>query len=111
MIWVIHDPTTLKTAKEMTRVLNTVRLFSIWTKSRDISQRHLAETSRLAAEETALRPDPIVTEIVETDVYYPAEEDHQNYYRNNPGNAYCSFVVKPKVDKFKAVFRDKVHQL
>ena len=95
----------------MTRVLNTVRLFSIWTKSRDISQRHLAETSRLEAEETALRPDPIVTEIVETDVYYPAEEDHQNYYRNNPGNAYCSFVVKPKVDKFKAVFRDKVHQL
>ena len=41
-----------------------------------------------------------VTEITELDIFYPAESYHQNYYNNNPGNPYCQFVIKPKLEKF-----------
>lgn len=52
--------------------------------------------------------DLIVTEVASFGKFYEAEEYHQNYYANNPDKAYCRLVVKPKVDKFKKVFADKI---
>lgn len=53
---------------------------------------------------------PALTEIVSEAPFYPAEEYHQQYYRNNPGQGYCAFIVAPKVAKaraeFAALFRD-----
>lgn len=49
--------------------------------------------------------NPIVTQVELLDVFYPAEEYHQNYYRNNPGQGYCRVVIEPKVRKFKAQFQ------
>ena len=46
--------------------------------------------------------DPIVTEIVKAPVFYPAEAGHQDYYRLNPNAGYCSFVIRPKLEKVKA---------
>ena len=43
---------------------------------------------------------PIVTEITKLEDYYKAEDYHQNYYNNNPGNPYCQVVIKPKLEKF-----------
>ncbi|MEM6376697.1 MAG: peptide-methionine (S)-S-oxide reductase MsrA [Bacteroidota bacterium] len=53
--------------------------------------------------------DPIVTEISPLEAFYPAEVDHHNYY-NNVGNRnpYCSFVITPKVNKFRKQFADKL---
>lgn len=53
--------------------------------------------------------DPIVTEISPLETFYPAEVDHHNYY-NNVGNRnpYCSFVITPKVNKFRKLFADKL---
>ena len=48
--------------------------------------------------------EPIVTEIVEMDKFYAAEDYHHNYFENNPQNMYCQSVVRPKVEKFKKVF-------
>ena len=42
----------------------------------------------------------IVTEITKLDVFYEAEDYHQNYYNNNPDQPYCKFMIKPKLDKF-----------
>lgn len=49
-------------------------------------------------------PDPVVTEVVEINNYYQAEDYHQDYFKNNPQNQYCSMVVAPKLVKFKKTF-------
>jgi peptide-methionine (S)-S-oxide reductase len=51
---------------------------------------------------------PVVTEITAFTKFYPAEDYHQNYYTNNPRQGYCSFVITPKVEKFKKLFADKL---
>ena len=58
---------------------------------------------------TQIWSDPIVTEISPLEAFYPAEVDHHNYY-NNVGNRnpYCSFVITPKVNKFRKQFADKL---
>lgn len=47
---------------------------------------------------------PIVTEVKPLDHFYPAEEYHQNYYKNNPEQGYCSIVIGPKVQKVRKEF-------
>jgi peptide-methionine (S)-S-oxide reductase len=47
---------------------------------------------------------PIVTEVRKLDAFYKAEEYHQKYFKKNPGQGYCMFVIKPKVDKVKKKF-------
>ena len=50
--------------------------------------------------------DPVVTEIVPSPVFYPAEDYHQDYFRRNPNQGYCTFVIRPKLKKLK--LEDKV---
>ena len=52
--------------------------------------------------------DPIVTEITEASTFYEAEEEHQNYYRNNRQQGYCSFVITPKLMKLRKLHADKL---
>ena len=47
---------------------------------------------------------PVVTEVVEMPVFFPAESYHQNYFATNPGQGYCSFVIHPKLAKFRQTF-------
>ncbi len=44
--------------------------------------------------------DNIVTEVSELDVFYMAEDYHQNYYNNNPNQPYCAMLITPKLDKY-----------
>jgi len=53
---------------------------------------------------------PVVTEISAFDTFYKAEDYHQNYFNENGDQPYCSFVIRPKVDKFRKVFGDKLKQ-
>jgi peptide-methionine (S)-S-oxide reductase len=48
--------------------------------------------------------DPIVTEVVPLERFWPAENYHVNYYSNNPNNQYCQIVVSPKLTKVRARF-------
>ena len=51
----------------------------------------------------------IVTEIKQVNKFYPAEDYHQQYYELNQGeNPYCSIVIRPKLEKFRKVFKDKL---
>lgn len=51
---------------------------------------------------------PVITEIEPFTNFYVAEDYHQNYYLNNGSQPYCYFVIRPKLEKFEKVFRDKL---
>ncbi|WP_016988693.1 peptide-methionine (S)-S-oxide reductase MsrA [Flavobacterium sp. ACAM 123] len=50
----------------------------------------------------------IVTKISSTSKFYKAEEVHQNYYNDNKSQGYCSYIITPKIDKLKKVYKDKL---
>ena len=50
--------------------------------------------------------DPIVTELLPLPIFYPAEDYHQNYYRQHPEQGYCQAVISPKMAKFRQRYRD-----
>ncbi|WP_405564714.1 peptide-methionine (S)-S-oxide reductase MsrA [Polaribacter sp. Asnod6-C07] len=52
--------------------------------------------------------DKIVTEISALDIFYNAEQEHQNYYRDNKRQGYCTFVIEPKLSKLRKLHADKL---
>ena len=52
--------------------------------------------------------NPIVTEIKPFTTFYKAESYHQEYYKKNPNQSYCRYVVQPQLEKFKKIFKDKL---
>lgn len=52
--------------------------------------------------------DPIVTEILAIEKFWPAERYHDNYFARNPQNPYCAVVIAPKVSKARKLFLDKL---
>ena len=73
-------------------------------------QKKLAETAKLELDKSGAYSKPIVTEITKAVKFYIAEDYHQNYFANNPDQGYCAFVIAPKLDKFKHVFKDKLRK-
>ena len=72
-------------------------------------QKEKAEHYKAELDKSGAFDKPIVTEIKPFSVFYPAEDYHQQYFENNENaNPYCSIVIRPKVDKFKKVFKDKL---
>ncbi|WKN42036.1 peptide-methionine (S)-S-oxide reductase MsrA [Tunicatimonas pelagia] len=103
IFWKTHDPTTLN--RQGADVGTQYRSAVFY---HDEEQQQLAEAYKHKLNESGAFNDPVVTEINPLEVFYPAEEYHQNYYKNNPEQGYCSFVIRPKVDKFKQVFSEKL---
>lgn len=96
-----HDPTTLN---RQGADVGTQYRSAIFYTSED--QKNTAERIIAALNEEGAYPDPIVTEVTALGDYYPAEDYHQNYYSNNPDQGYCSYVIQPKVEKFRKVFAE-----
>lgn len=71
-------------------------------------QKAIAEKVIATLNAEKVFPNPIVTEVTPFSKFYKAEEYHQNYYNNNPGQGYCAFVIRPKLEKLKKVFKDKL---
>lgn len=69
----------------------------------DNTQKNTAEeiTNGFAQE---LWTDPIVTEIVAYEKFWPAEDIHQNFFKNNPNQGYCQVIINPKLEKFRKKF-------
>lgn len=97
VFFVIHDPTTLNRQGN-----------DVGTQYRSAIYFHTPEqevTAREVVKELANAfGDAIVTEITPAETFWPAEDYHQNYFRNNPHQGYCMFVVSPKVEKFRKKF-------
>jgi peptide-methionine (S)-S-oxide reductase len=65
----------------------------------DEDQKKVAQASMKEA--AALFKNPIVTKIEKFEIFYPAEDYHQDYFAKNPRAGYCVFVIQPKLKKFK----------
>jgi peptide-methionine (S)-S-oxide reductase len=103
IFFTIHDPTTLNRQGN-----------DVGTQYRSVIYTHSAEQMATAREVIAAMAHvwdaPIVTELQEAPVFYPAEEYHQNYFLNHPMQSYCAFVVAPKVSKFRQVFASRARK-
>ena len=103
VFWKTHDPTTLNRQGN-----------DVGTQYRSVifchndEQKKLAEHYRKELDSSGIFDAPIVTEIVPFEKFYKAEKFHQNYFNDNPNQPYCMFVVKPKVEKFKKIFKGKL---
>ncbi len=74
----------------------------------DEAQMELAERIKSKYDKSGFWKNPIVTDIVPFTEFFQAEDYHQNYYRNNPDQAYCRLVISPKLKKFEKVFSLKL---
>ena len=101
--WQSHDPT------QLNRQGN-----DIGTQYRSVIYYHNEEQKRLAEKykkelnASGAFEKPIVTEISAIGPFYKAEDYHQNYFNQNGSESYCQFVIQPKVEKFKKVFKNKL---
>jgi peptide-methionine (S)-S-oxide reductase len=71
-------------------------------------QHQIAEQIKNELDKSGAYKDPVVTEISPFSAFYKAENYHQDYFNQNGDQPYCQFVVAPKVEKFKKVFKDKL---
>lgn len=67
-------------------------------------QRKVMEAVKERIEQELVYDDRIVTEIVPLERFYPAENEHQNYFAKNPDQPYCQAVINPKLAKFRKKF-------
>ena len=103
VFWKTHDPTTLN---RQGADVGTQYRSSIFYHNE--KQGNEAKSYKVQLIDSEAWENPIVTEILPISNYSAAENYHQNYYSQNPGNSYCTFVIQPKLDKFRKVFASKL---
>lgn len=103
VFWMTHDPTTLN---QQGNDIGTQYRSAIFYHTPE--QKKLAEEYKQKLDKSGAFNKPIVTEITQASTFYPAEDYHQNYFNLNGTQPYCRVVIKPKLDKFKKVFGDKM---
>jgi peptide-methionine (S)-S-oxide reductase len=96
VFFTIHDPTTLN---RQGADVGTQYRSAIFCHSDE--QRAVAEEVIREIEAAGIWDRPIVTEVTPFEVFYRAEDYHQEYFRRNPGQSYCRVVIAPKVAKFR----------
>ena len=97
LFFLIHDPTTLnRQGNDVGPQYRSAMFYTDETQEKDF---------RAAAERAKSHwNDEIVTKIQKLDVFYEAEDYHQDYFNKNPGNGYCSIVIAPKIVKARAAY-------
>jgi peptide-methionine (S)-S-oxide reductase len=103
VFWKTHDPTTLNKqgADEGTQYRSAIFFHNE-------AQQRLALEYKKKLDNSGAFDAPIVTEITPAVEFYVAENYHQNYYNLNGQAPYCSYVIQPKLEKFKKAFADKL---
>lgn len=101
--WASHDPTTLNRqgADQGTQYRSAIFYHNE-------QQKQLAEAYKSKLNSEKAFDKPIVTEISPAGPFYKAEDYHQNYYNENGTAPYCTYVIAPKLEKFRKVFKDKL---
>jgi len=100
VFWQTHDPTTLN---QQGHDHGTQYRSAVFYHSDE--QRRIAEQYKAQLDASKVFARPIVTEVTPIKNFFPAEKYHQNYFNLNPGNQYCQFVIRPKVEKFNKEFK------
>ena len=103
VFWKTHDPTTPnRQGNDVGPQYRSVVFFH------DEQQQQAAKHYKDKLDKSGAFAKPIVTEISPYINFYVAEDYHQNYFQTNPNQGYCSFIIRPKVEKFREVFQDKL---
>jgi peptide-methionine (S)-S-oxide reductase len=99
--WKSHDPTQLnRQGNDMGTQYRSVIFYH------NEKQKELAEKYKKELTDSKAWDKPVVTEVSPAATFYPAEDYHNNYYNQNGSESYCQFVIQPKVEKFKKIFKD-----
>jgi len=99
----IHDPTTLNRQGADVGTQYRSEVFYHSDEQKATAEQVIAEI-----EAAKIWPNPIVTEISNLDIFYPAEDYHQEYFQRNPNQGYCQVVVAPKVAKFRQKYAHRL---
>jgi peptide-methionine (S)-S-oxide reductase len=103
VFWEAHDPTTLNRQGNDEGTQYRSAIFYHNEEQKQKAEHYKAELNKSGAYK-----NPIVTEITAFTKFYPAEDYHKDYFRLHGSQPYCSFVIRPKVEKFEKVFKDKL---
>ncbi len=101
--WKTHDPTQLNRQGNDQGTQYRSAIFY-----HNATQKELAEKYKKELDASKAWDKPIVTEISPFTVFYKAEDYHQDYFNANGDQPYCHYVIQPKVEKFKEVFKGKL---
>ena len=105
VFFTIHDPTTLNRQGADVGTQYRSAIFYHNSEQKEIAQQVMDEITT-----QRIYDHPLVTELKPLDVFYPAEDYHQNYYQDNSYQPYCQFVISPKVAKFRKKYAEKLSQ-
>lgn len=98
-----HDPTTLnRQGNDVGTQYRSAIFFA------DKEQQEQAIEFIKLLEKNDVFENPIVTEVTALDVFYPAEEEHDEYYDRNRDQMYCKYIIDPKIKKIQTHYRDKL---
>lgn len=103
VFWKTHDPTTLNRQGNDVGPQYRSAIFYHNDEQKEKAEQYKAELNA-----SGIFDAPIVTTIEPFTVFYPAENYHSDYYKRNSSQSYCYYVIKPKMEKFKKVFGDKL---
>ena len=106
VFFAIHDPTTLN--RQGADVGSQYRS-AIFTHSEE--QEQAAEHVITEINDAGIWDEPLVTEVVPFERFYPAEDYHQEYFRRNPNQGYCRIIIAPKVAKFRTQYLDRLKKV
>jgi peptide-methionine (S)-S-oxide reductase len=98
-----HDPTTRDRQGPDVGTQYRSAVFYHTPKQKEIAEGLIAQLNA-----AGIWPAPIVTEVAPLTAFYPAEDDHQEYYRQHPGQGYCVAIITPKVAKFRKQFASRL---
>jgi peptide-methionine (S)-S-oxide reductase len=106
VFWEVHDPTTLN--RQGADVGTQYRSVIFYHND---EQKRLAEKYKTELDRSGAYDKPIVTQVAPLEKFYPAENYHHDYYEyNKDKNPYCSMVIRPKLEKFRKVFKEKLRK-
>ena len=105
VFWKTHDPSTLnRQGNDIGTQYRSVVFYH------DEEQQKTAEDYMKKLDQSGAFERPIVTQIAPLEKFYPAEDYHQDYYALNREQGYCQIVIRPKMEKFRKVFADKLRK-
>jgi methionine-S-sulfoxide reductase len=103
VFFTVHDPTTVnRQGADEGEQYRSVILY------RNEKQRRIAKEIINELNKQKVYDRPIVTQVVAFDKFYPADQEHQNYYQRNKEKGYCRMVIQPKLEKFEKVFKNRI---
>jgi peptide-methionine (S)-S-oxide reductase len=103
VFFTVHDPTTLNRQGADVGTQYRSAIFYHGPEQKATAEQVIREIDA-----AKIWPAPIVTEVASLQAFYPAEDYHQEYFARNPSQGYCTFVIAPKVAKFRKQYLSRL---